>query len=628
MTDYNASSIRILEGLSAVRKRPAMYIGDVGKRGFHHLLMEIVDNSIDEALAGFCTEIHITIKSDGSVEVKDNGRGIPVDIHPEYGISALEIVTTKLHAGGKFDKKTYQVSGGLHGVGISVVNALSEWMEVEVHRNGKIYKQRYERGVPKTPVNIVGNANDTGTTVRFKPDPEIFGNVEWDDAYVKNRLRELAFLNPMVAIYFYDERQGDNEVFKYSGGIEEFVKYLNEGKEVVNKSVVHAKRKVDNVTVEYAIQYNTGYYETFYSYVNNIRTEEGGTHAIGFKSALTRAINDFIKEYKVSKKDIKITGEDVKEGLTAVLHVLVPEPQFEGQTKAKLGNSEVKGITAKVVYETLKEWLRMHSDEAVAISKKLISAVEARIAARKAKEMVRRKSFFETNSLPGKLADCIENDPDKAELFIVEGESAGGSAKQGRDRKFQAILPLKGKILNVEKASPVKVLRNDEIKSIILALGTGIGDDFDINKLRYKKIIIMTDADVDGSHIRTLLLTLFFRYMRPIIEHGYLYVAQPPLYKVKKGKVERYAYSDEELEKIKNELGDNVYVQRYKGLGEMNPEQLWETTMNPETRMLKRVTIEDAEEADKLFKILMGEVVEPRRKFIEKHALEVKSLDI
>ncbi len=623
---YGAESIKVLEGLGAVRKRPAMYIGDTGKRGLNHLLFEVVDNSIDEALAGFCKNIEVVLKKDGSAVVKDDGRGIPTEIHPEYKISALEIVITKLHAGGKFEKGAYTVSGGLHGVGVSVVNALSEWMEVEVHRDGKIYRQQYKRGTPSSPVETIGDTTSTGTTVRFKPDPLVFKEGDFDYEMVKERLKELSFLNKGLRIVFKDERSGSEEEFVHSGGIAEFVVELNKAKAAVHKPVYFQKEVGDSV-VEYAIQYNDGYYETIYTFANDIRTEEGGTHLSGFRTALTRAVNDYIKENEMLKGEEKVSGDDVKEGLTAVLSVKLPEPQFEGQTKTKLGNSEMKGIVDSVVYDTLKTWMLEHPEDAKKIALKCINAKEAREAAKKAKEMIRRKGVFETSVLPGKLADCIEQNPEKAELFIVEGDSAGGSAKQGRDRQTQAILPLKGKILNVEKAPIHKIVKSTEIKNIILALGCGFEDDFDISKLRYHKIIIMSDADVDGSHIRTLLLTLFYRYMREIIEKGYLYVAQPPLYRVKKGKMIKYAYSDEGLGKIIAEIGE-ADIQRYKGLGEMNPEQLWETTMNAETRTLKKVTIEDAAIADQLFSILMGENVEPRREFIEKHAIEVKELDV
>ncbi len=620
--DYDASTIKVLEGLEAVRKRPAMYIGDTGKRGFHHLLYEIIDNSIDEALAGYANTITVKLHEDW-VEIEDNGRGIPVGIHSS-GKSALEIVTTVLHAGGKFEKKAYKISGGLHGVGISVVNALSEWMEVIVKRNGKIYRQKYVRGKPTTPVEVVGKTDQTGTLVKFKPDPEIFKNVKFDEKIILTKLRELAFLNPNVKMIF---EGSSSHVFEYKDGLRAYVSYLNETKEPIS-SIIYGKGSEGDVVFEFALQYTNTYHSTLYAFTNNIRNDEGGTHEIGFRTALTRAINDFIKKQNLIKDDKRISGEDVVEGLTAVIHVKLLEPQFEGQTKTKLGNTEVKGIVDRITYRIIKEYFEMHIPDGKKISLKVISSMKAREAAKKAKELVRRKSVFETSLLPGKLADCIEKDPTKSELFIVEGESAGGSAKQGRDRHFQAILPLRGKILNVEKAGVDKMLRNEEIKTIILALGCGFGEDFNINKLRYHKIIIMTDADVDGSHIKTLLLTLFFRYFKPLIEQGYIYAAVPPLYKIWKGKTVKYAYSDEEKRAILEELGSNANVQRYKGLGEMNPQQLWDTTMNPEKRLLKRITIEDAEIADTMFSILMGEKVEPRRKFIEKNALSVKELDV
>ncbi len=590
--------------------------------------MEIIDNSIDEAMAGYAKHIWVRILKDGYVEVEDDGRGIPVDIHPQYGKSALEIVTTVLHAGGKFDKKAYKVSGGLHGVGISVVNALSEHMVVEVYRDGKIYRQEYRRGKPLYPVKVVGETRKRGTLVRFKPDPEIFGKQTWDRELIAFRLRELSYLNAGVHITLEDRREEPPFVETYYSeeGLKGFVKFLNEGKEPIHKNVVHGKQEGE-LSIEFALQYNKTYYETLYSYVNNIHTEEGGTHVSGFKAALTRALNDYMKAKGFLKGNKKISGEDAKEGLCAVIHVKVLEPQFEGQTKTKLGNSEVKGAVDSFVYATLKEFLETHPEDAKEIAKKVLSAMEAREAAKKAREVVRRKSVFESHTLPGKLADCIEKNPEKAELFIVEGESAGGSAKQGRDRHTQAILSLKGKIINSEKAPPVKVLKSEEIRNIIQTIGTGIKDNFDISKLRYGKIIIMTDADVDGSHIRTLLLTFFFRYMPELIKRGHLYAAQPPLYKIKHRGKYYYAYSDEELEEYRKKLGENIEVQRFKGLGEMNPRELWETTMNPETRILKKITIEEAELADKLFSILMGEDVEKRREFIIKHALEAE-LDV
>jgi DNA gyrase subunit B len=626
--EYDASSIKILEGLDAVRKRPAMYIGDTYKRGFHHLLYEVIDNSIDEALAGHCSEIIVMINNDGSAEIIDNGRGIPVDIHPDTGKSALEVVTTVLHAGGKFDNKSYKVSGGLHGVGISVVNALSEWMIVEVHRKGHVYMQRYERGVPSHDVKITGTTSIKGTAVRFKPDTQIFKEMFFDSEMIKSRLQEEAFLNAGTKIIFKDRINNKEEAFHYEKGLVDFVTFLAEGKTPVS-SIISGNKEEGDIAVDFALQYVNSYSENIYAFANSIKNEEGGVHLVGFRSAITRAINDFIKRFKLLKEDEeKITGEDIREGLTAAIHVRLPNPQFEGQTKTKLGNSEVKGIVDSIVYDNFKEWMEMHPDEGKRIAHKVISAMEAREAAKKAKDLIRRKSVFESSILPGKLADCSTKDAEKAELFIVEGESAGGSAKQGRDRETQAILPLKGKILNIEKATMEKLLKNEEIKNIILTLGTGFSDEYDPAKLRYHKIIIMTDADVDGSHIMTLLLTLYFRYFRQLLDNGYIYVAMPPLYKIKKGKNEVYAYNDEEKDKLLKEIGEGADVQRYKGLGEMNPDQLWNTTMNPETRKLKQITIEDAAKADILFNILMGEEVEPRRKYIEEHALEVKELDI
>ncbi|MEM4358948.1 MAG: DNA topoisomerase (ATP-hydrolyzing) subunit B [Candidatus Bilamarchaeaceae archaeon] len=624
--EYTAKEIQILEGLEAVRKRPAMYIGDTGKRGFHHLLFEVLDNSIDEALAGYCKNIEVTIYKDGSASVADDGRGIPVEMH-ESGKSALEVVTTILHAGGKFEKKAYRISGGLHGVGISVVNALSERMEVEVHRGGKVHVQGYARGKPTSDVRVVGETNKRGTVVRFKPDPTIFGGIQFDFDYLKERLMELAYLNAGLRIVFVDERVGTTETFYYEGGIKEFVEHLNRAKTKLH-SVIHYKKTEDSVEIEYALQYTNSYTEMMYSFVNNIHTIEGGTHLSGFKAALTRAINEYVSSRGLAKSESKIKGEDVLEGLTAVLNLRIPEPQFEGQTKTKLGNSEIKGVVDSFVYESLTRYFEEHPDDSKAIITKVLSSMEAREAAQKAKELIRRKSVFESSILPGKLADCTESDPAKAELFLVEGESAGGSSKQARDRRHQAILPLRGKILNIEKAPLHRALANEEIKAIALALGAGFKEEFDLSKLRYHKCIIMTDADVDGSHIRTLLLTLFYRYFRPLIEKGHLYIAQPPLYRIKRGKTVVYAYSDDELQRILREGGEGAEIQRYKGLGEMNPEQLWETTMDPARRTLKQVTIKDAMLADELFSVLMGAEVEPRREFIEKHAAEVKNLDI
>ncbi len=624
---YDASSIKVLKGLEAVRKRPAMYIGDIGKRGYHHLFYEVLDNAVDESIAGFADKITVILHKDGMLEVRDNGRGIPVDIHPEFKKSALELVVTTLHAGGKFDKKAYKISGGLHGVGISVVCALSEYMEITVKRDGKIYRQKYSRGKALSEVEIIGETEETGTEVKFKPDHEIFTWEGFDPDVIEERIQELSFLNKNIAFIFKNEITGEEKSFRYEKGIMEFVRYLSSGSKMISE-VMYGSGENNLIKVEFSFAYTDTYHEKLYSYVNNIRTEEGGTHVSGFKSALTRAINDFIKSTGLLKDGKRVRGEDVSEGLTAVISVLHPDPQFEGQTKTKLGNSEVKGIVESIAFSSIKEWFEINKDHAKLIARKVISNMEAREAAKRVKDSLRRKTVFESSLLPGKLSDCSTKELEKSELFIVEGDSAGGSAKQARDREFQAILPLKGKILNVEKANMEKLLRNEEIRSIILAIGTDIGDSFDYSKLRYGKIIIMTDADVDGSHIRTLLLTLFFRYFRPLIEKGHIYIARPPLYKITKGKNVYYAYSDEELEQIKKTVGTNVSVQRYKGLGEMNPEQLWETTMDPEKRVLKLVTIEDAIKADELFSILLGENVEVRREFIEKHALEVKELDV
>jgi len=622
---YGAESIKVLEGLEGVRRRPAMYIGDTAKRGLHHLIFEVVDNSIDEALAGYCKNIEVLLKKDGSVMVRDDGRGIPVDVHSKTGKSALELVTTVLHAGGKFEKKAYQVSGGLHGVGLSVVNALSEWMEAEIHREGKTHLQKYEVGKATTPVEVIGETDTTCTIIRFKPDMSIFtGELEFN--YLKDRMRELAFLNAGLRMVLRDEESGQEEVFQFEGGLKSFVEYMNRSRKPIQQPFKYGK-KVSDVDVEYAIQYTQNFTPVVHSFVNNINTIEGGTHLVGFRMALTRAINEYMKDNK-TLKGRKLSGDDVLEGLTAIVSVKVMEPQFEGQTKTKLGNTEVKGITSSIVYESLMQFLNENPAEARMIGEKVLGAMNAREAAQKAKELIRRKSVFESSVLPGKLADCIERDPQKAEIFIVEGDSAGGSAKQGRDRTIQAILPLKGKILNVEKAQIHKILKNEEIKTLILSLGTGFGEDFDPGKLRYHKVVIMTDADVDGSHIRTLLLTLFYRYFKVLIERGYLYIAQPPLYRVKKGKASEYAYTDAELGIALEKFGENAHVSRYKGLGEMNPAQLWETTLNPENRNMKKVTIQDAVLADELFTTLMGDDVEPRRKFIEDHAKEVANLDV
>ena len=629
--DYGAEQIQILEGLEAVRMRPGMYIGSTSERGLHHLVYEVVDNSIDEALAGYCDHIDVTIHKDNSITVVDNGRGIPVDMH-ESGKPAVEVVLTVLHAGGKFGGDGYKVSGGLHGVGVSVVNALSTSMEVQVKRDGKIYEIAFERGVTTKPLTVVGTTTETGTRVHFVPDPEIFSVTTYSYETLRHRLRELSFLNHGITIGLHDERVEPvrSEQFHFDGGISSFVEHLNRKKEVLNPEPIYFNGVKDDTVVEIAMQYNDSYQENIYSFVNNINTEEGGTHLAGFKLALTRAANDFARKQGILKdKDSNLSGDDVREGLTCVISLKIREPQFEGQTKTKLGNSEVRGIVDSIVTEGLSEYF----DENPAITKRIIDkaimAARAREAARKARELTRRKNALEVSSLPGKLADCSVKDPEQAEIYLVEGDSAGGSAKQGRDRRFQAILPLRGKILNVEKARLDKIFANAEIRTMITAFGTGISEDFDLSKRRYGKIIIMTDADVDGAHIRTLLLTFLYRYMKPLIEHGHVYIAQPPLYQIRKGKKHWYTYSDDELAKKLDEVGrDGVTVQRYKGLGEMNPEQLWETTMDPEGRTMLRVEMEDAEEADELFTILMGDKVEPRRQFIEENAKLVRNLDI
>ncbi len=628
---YDETQIQVLEGLEAVRKRPGMYIGSTGPRGLHHLVWEIVDNAVDEALAGRCTKIIVQVHKDNSVTVIDNGAGFPVGIHPQTGRPAVETALTVLHAGGKFGGGGYKVSGGLHGVGASVVNALSIWLKVEVHRDGHIYVQEYERGKPLYDLKVVGTTDRTGTSVSFRPDPEIFKETtEFDPDVLQNRLRELAFLNAGLEIVYEDERYDKAVTFCYSGGVAAFVEFLNKSKNVLHEPPVSVSGVKDDVTVEIALQYNDGYNTTLFSFANNIHTHEGGTHEAGFKSALTRVINDYARKMNLLKdSETNLTGDDVREGLTAIVSVKVPEPQFEGQTKTKLGNSEVRGIVETLFADRFQAFLEENPSVARRIVEKAITAARAREAARKARELTRRKNALEVSSLPGKLADCTSRDASVSELFIVEGDSAGGSAKQGRDRNFQAILPLRGKIINVEKARLDKVLSNEEIRAIITAIGTGIGDDFDITKSRYHKIVIMTDADVDGSHIRILLLTLFYRFMRQLIDAGYIYIAQPPLYKIEKGKTVRYAYSDKELEQILQEIGrQGVTIQRYKGLGEMNAEQLWDTTMDPATRTLLKVTMEDAKEADYICSILMGEKVEPRREFIEEHAKFVRNLDV
>ena len=630
---YNAEDIQVLEGLEAVRKRPGMYIGSTGSRGLHHLVYEIVDNSIDEALAGYCDTIKVSIHKDNSITVEDNGRGMPVDTHPKMGIPAVEVIHTVLHAGGKFGGGGYKVSGGLHGVGASVVNALSTHMEVEVRRNGKIYRQEYRYGKTVTPLEEIGNARKTGSKSTFWPDPEIFDEIEYDYRTIQSRLREMAFLNKGVKITLTDEREGKKkqEEFHYEGGIKEFVAHLNHNKDAIHENIIYFEVSDKNREVEVAVQYTQSYNENLYSYANNINTTEGGFHMVGFKTAVTRVINDYARKNKILKeKDEALSGEDVREGMTAVISVKLEEPQFEGQTKTKLGNSDMRGFVESATAEYLSIFLDEHPKEAKVIIEKCLTAARARESARKAREMTRRKSVLDGTSMPGKLADCSEKDPSISEIFLVEGDSAGGSAKEGRDRKRQAILPLRGKILNVEKARLDKVLNSEEIKNMIKAFGCGIGKDFDIEKLRYHKIIIMTDADVDGAHIRTLLLTFFFRYMRPLIENGYVYAAQPPLFRVKKGKEIYYTYSDKEQEKVLAQLADKpgkTEIQRYKGLGEMDAEQLWDTTMDFNTRTLIQITIDDASAADEIFTTLMGDKVPPRKKFIEDNAVYAK-LDI
>ncbi len=629
---YDASAIQVLEGLEAVRRRPGMYIGSTDVRGLHHLVYEIVDNSVDEALAGFCDRIEVTIHADSSVRVRDNGRGIPVDIHPKVGKSALEVIMTTLHAGGKFGGGGYKVSGGLHGVGASVVNALSEWLEVTVRRDGKIYRQRYERGVPVTPVEVIGETDmeDHGTETVFLPDRQIFRTLDYQTDVLLQRFREVAYLTSGLTIHFRDERTDTEMTFYFEGGIVSFVRHLNKMKEILQPQPFYVKREVNGCIVEVAIQYTDSFAESTHSFANNINTIDGGTHVTGFKAALTRAINEYARRHGLLKEnDPNLSGEDVREGLTAIISVMLPEPQFEGQTKAKLGNAEVAGIVQSVVYESFTSYLEENPSIARRIIEKCLTAARAREAARKARELVQRKGALDTFSLPGKLADCTERDPAKAELYIVEGDSAGGSAKQGRDRRFQAVLPLRGKILNVEKARLDRMLHNEEIRALITALGTGIGDQYDRSKLRYHRIILMTDADVDGAHIRTLLLTFFFRYLEGLIVDGHLYIAQPPLYRLQSGKEVYYVYSDEERDAILNRGDGKTWdVQRYKGLGEMNPEQLWETTMDPARRTLLQVTIEDAVKADETFNMLMGSAVPPRKRFIQAHAREVRNLDI
>ncbi|MGM5481065.1 MAG: DNA topoisomerase (ATP-hydrolyzing) subunit B [Nanobdellota archaeon] len=646
--EYGAGNITVLTGLDAVRKRPGMYIGSTGPRGLHHLVYEVIDNSIDEAMAGHCSRIDTIINKDGSISITDDGRGIPVEIHEKYGVSALEVVMTKLHAGGKFDKDSYKVSGGLHGVGVSCVNALSSKLTVIVHRAGKIYTQSFVRGKPEEPLKELGSTDKTGTTITFYPDNQIFTETtHFSFDTLASRLRELAFLNKGVRITLTDLRITDDAIslsdddeeiedgggkkkdFFFEGGIKSFVDYLNTGAEKLH-DIIYLQKEKDGIELELALQYTSGYSQSVFSFVNNINTHEGGTHVSGFKTALTRVFNNYISDMSSkATKGVKLSSDDVREGLTGVISVRVPEPQFEGQTKTKLGNSEVKGIVHSLVTQGLSTFLEENPSTSKAIVEKSVLAAKAREAARKARDLTRRKSILEGSTLPGKLADCSERDPSKTEIYIVEGDSAGGSAKQGRSREFQAILPLRGKIINVEKARLAKALSNNEIVALITALGTGIGEEFDISKLRYHKIIIMTDSDVDGSHITTLVLTFFYRYMRELIENGYVYDSMPPLYKITKNNKSYYALNEDEKANIFEKIGsDKISLQRYKGLGEMNPDQLWETTMDPETRALKQITIEDAVEADKTFHTLMGDDVEPRREFIEKNALKVKELDI
>ncbi|HEX9339943.1 MAG TPA: DNA topoisomerase (ATP-hydrolyzing) subunit B [Thermoplasmata archaeon] len=626
---YDAGQIQVLEGLQAIRKRPAMYIGSIDSRGLHHLVHEVVDNSIDEAMAGFCKNIQVILNADGSVTVADDGRGIPVDIHPKWGVPGVELVLSRMHSGGKFERKMYRVSGGLHGVGLSVVNGLSEWLEVRVRREGKESRMRFERGQKASGLEVVGPAKGTGTTITFRPDPLVFETIEFDYGTLATRLRELAFLNAGLHIVIADEVHGRGDEFQYNGGIAEYVKWINRAKAPLHPDPITFAKQSDGTLVEVAMQYHDGYNESIFTFVNNIDTIEGGTHLIGFKAGLARACIKYAKDNKYLKQGESLEGDDVREGLTAILSLKLPEPQFEGQTKMKLGNSDVKGIVESIVYEKLTDFFNETPKVAEICIGKAVLAAQAREAARKARELTRRKGLLEGFNLPGKLADCQERDPAKSELFIVEGPSAGGSAKQARRREFQAILPLRGKILNVEKARLDQMLKNEEIRVLITAIGASVGDEFNVSKVRYHKCIGLTDADVDGQHITTLLLTLFFRYMRPLIDAGFVYLAQPPLYKIKKGKETYYAYSERQREELGRQLGDKgVVYQRYKGLGEMNAEELWETTMDPERRVLKQVTIEDAATADALFSILMGEAVEPRRLFIQEHAKEVVNLDI
>ena len=632
---YDSSEIQVLEGLEPVRKRPGMYIGSTDERGLHHLIVEIVDNSVDEALAGYCDTINVEITREGAVSVTDNGRGIPIDIHPKEGVSAVEVVLTKLHAGGKFGGGGYKVSGGLHGVGLSCVNALSEWLEVEVCKNGKMYRQLYKRGVPQYPLKEVGDTDKQGTKVTFYPDSQIFETLDFSYETVRSRLREVAYLNKGIKIHLKDNRpeREREDTFCYEGGILDYVDYLNRDKNVLFPQALYIEKQYGDSTIEIAMQYNDGYNETVYSYANNINTEEGGTHLDGFKNTLTKVINDYAKEHKILKDEERVSGDDVREGLVAIISVKLVDPQFEGQTKTKLGNSEMRGLVSKALVDGLGTYFEENPATAKSVIEKAVSASRAREAARKARESVRRKTGLESGQMPEKLQDCNERDASLCELYVVEGDSAGGSAIQGRDSRFQAILSMWGKMLNVEKARADKIYGNDKLYPLIVALGAGIGDEFDLNKLRYHKIVIMADADVDGAHIRTLLLTFFFRYMRPLIENGYVYSAVPPLYKLTRGKTTKVAYSDEQRDQVSAQMrADNpsakVDIARYKGLGEMDPHELWETTMDPEKRTLRRITLEDAEKADHIFSVLMGEEVEPRKEWIERNAQYAINIDI
>lgn len=627
---YTADEIQVLEGLEPVRKRPGMYIGSTSSRGLHHLVYEVVDNSIDEALAGICDTINVNIYHDNSVSVSDNGSGIPVETHPQTGKSTVETVLTILHAGGKFNNSAYKVSGGLHGVGVSVVNALSKWLIVKVRRNDKEYMQRFEKGLTTSELKIIGESKNTGTTIHFMPDETIFDTIEFSFETLENRFREMAFLNKAIRIILKDERKNLEKEFYYEGGIKSFVEYINKKKNPIQKDIMYFEEEKDGTLVELAMQYTDGYSENIFAFANNINTPEGGTHLSGLRSALTRVINDYGRRNGfIKEKEENLSGDDVREGITAILSVKLPDPQFEGQTKSKLGNSETRGIVESLTSEFLNNYLEENPKQAKTILSKGVNSQRARQAARKARELTRKRSIFDNTSLPGKLADCQDSDLETTEIYIVEGDSAGGSAKQGRDRKFQAILPIKGKIMNVEKARLDKILGSDEIKNLITAFGTGIGEEFDLSKLRYGKIIIMTDADVDGAHIRTLLLTFLYRYMRELIDFGHIYIAQPPLYKITKSKKDHYVYTEEQLQTLLDQIGRTGYqIQRYKGLGEMNPEQLWDTTMDPEGRILLKVNIEDAVAADEIFTTLMGDKVEPRREFIQNNSKYVKNLDV